>query len=155
MTEPYPRSTTPPAATTPQQDDEIDLSTLFASVWAARGAMLKGAAAALVLAAVMLLFSTPSYRATALLQLEERSNQLMLPTDMAELLETSPRAATEIEIVGSRRILGQAVAALHLDWSARPMRLPLVGGVLARTGLGLPQIGFLTRYDTGDAGIAL
>ncbi|ANB35207.1 tyrosine-protein kinase Etk/Wzc [Rhodovulum sulfidophilum] len=155
MTEPYPRSTTPPAATTPQQDDDIDLSTLFASVWAARGAMLKGAAAALVLAAVMLLFSTPSYRATALLQLEERSNQLMLPTDMADLLETSPRAATEIEIVGSRRILGQAVAALHLDWSARPMRLPLVGGVLARTGLGLPQIGFLTRYDTGDAGIAL
>ncbi|MBL3567159.1 hypothetical protein JMM59_19405, partial [Rhodovulum sulfidophilum] len=85
MTEPYPRSTTPPAATTPQQDDEIDLSTLFATLWAARGAMLKGAVAALVLAAVMLLFSTPSYRATALLQLEERSNQLMLPTDMADL----------------------------------------------------------------------
>ncbi len=136
-------------------DQELDLMQLLQSIWASRLWIGIFTAASLFIGAFYLANTPPTYEADALLQLEERSGQLALPAALSGFMENDPRTVTEIEIISSRLILGQVVAALNLDWVAQPVEAPLVGKALTRYNLPFPHTGYFARYGRKGDSIAL
>lgn len=113
-------------------------------------------ALALALAAGYLLVATPSWRAEALLRLEER-----LPSSSGDPLTAAldtPSAKAEIELLRSRTLLTAAAEQVGLDVAAYPRRVPVVGKLWARaaagSGLPRPPLG-LAAYAWGRERIAL
>jgi tyrosine-protein kinase Etk/Wzc len=117
---------------TPESDDEIDLGQLIVSLW--RGKVLIAICTFVGVAIGAFLFANtwPTFQADALLQLEERNGALALPTSLSNMVASDPRSDTEIEILKSRMVLGQAVADLDLDWRVSPELVPLIGTMIAR-----------------------
>lgn len=138
-----------------RDEDEIDLARLFARLWANKGVIV-GFSGLAVAAGLLFFFGTaPTYRADALLQLEEKKGQLALPAGLSDLAGSEPTSATEIEILRSRLVLGQAVADVHLDWTATPWRLPLPVAALVRLGVPLPDSFGLAAFARGDERIRI
>lgn len=138
------RRPSPPVDAHP--NSEIDLARLLQLVWASRKWVAGGAAIAVFLALFYLANTFPTYQADALVQLEEKSGSLALPTALSDLVDQSPRTATEISIINSRLVLRQVVAALNLDWSIAPAKAPLIGNALMRYNLPLGSLPALRRY---------
>ena len=78
------------------------------------------------------LLATPIYRSDVLVQVEDQKAGQGLLGDLSAAFGDSSPAETEIEILRSRAIVGDAVDELKLDLVARPRRFPLLGGFLAR-----------------------
>lgn len=133
-----------------RDEDEIDLARLVARLWANKGVIAAFCGLALSVGLLLIFGTVPTYRADALLQLEEKKGQLALPEGLSELTGSEPTSATEIEILRSRLVLGQAVADVHLDWTATPRRLPLPIAALVRLGLPLPDGLGLAAYSRGE-----
>jgi tyrosine-protein kinase Etk/Wzc len=104
------------------------LLTLRRGRWAIAG----GAACGLVLALAYLTLATPSYSASALVQVENRTWKIAGLEELAGVFGEKTPADVEIEIVRSRALLGAVVDQLGLDVSAEPRTFPIVGRVLAR-----------------------
>ncbi|WP_244224853.1 polysaccharide biosynthesis tyrosine autokinase [Corallococcus sicarius] len=84
----------------------------------------------LTLGGLYLVTTPPVYRANAVLQIEQKGSSL---GQLDELLSDAPSvAATEIEVIGSRALLGRVVDGLRLEVSARPVYFPVLGAALAR-----------------------
>lgn len=139
----------------PAEDDEIDLGKLLAQLWAGKLWISGFTALSGAIGLAVALNTPPIYRADALLQLEEKGGSLVLPQSLSDLAESDPRSVTEIELLHSRLVLGQAVADLHLDWQAAPVRLPFVAHAVETGVLPLPDIAALTKYSRGDTTIRL
>ncbi|MFP5481314.1 MAG: polysaccharide biosynthesis tyrosine autokinase [Alphaproteobacteria bacterium] len=139
---------TPPA--TSPVEDEIDLARLVARLWANKRVIAAFTGLALFIGLLFFFGTAPTYRADALLQLEEKKGQLALPEGLSDLTGSEPRSVTEIEILRSRLVLGQAVADAHIDWTASPKRLPLPAAALVRLGLPLPEGLGLKAFARGD-----
>lgn len=127
-------------------DDEIDLFQLLLTIWKGKIIVVGFAVLALMVGAFYVASTPPTYQADALLQLEERSGQLALPSAMQDLVDNSPQSVTEMEVLRSRMILGRVVADLNLDWRVTAAKAPLIGEILARYRLPLPDAGFLGAY---------
>lgn len=114
------------------EDDEIDLLELFGTLWRGKLWIALVTALGLLASGFYILNTPPTYQADALIQLEEKSGALALPSSLASLMSEEPRSATEIEIIKSRMVLGQGVERSHFDWRVEPLRVPLVGTLLSR-----------------------
>lgn len=108
--------------------NEIDLMSLF-------GALLDRKIFICVITAIFMafgvayaLFSTPIYQATAMIQVEESGPSVPGLDDMAGMFESSSKSITEIELLKSRSVIGEAVANLALDIVAKPNLFPIIGG---------------------------
>ncbi|PVH28242.1 polysaccharide biosynthesis tyrosine autokinase [Pararhodobacter oceanensis] len=137
------------------EDDEIDLLQLLLTIWKGKLTVAVFALLALVAGAFYLASTPPTYQADALLQLEERSGQLALPEAMQGLVDNSPQSATEIELLRSRLVLGRVVAELNLDWRVEPVKAPLIGNILARYALPIPEFGPMAVYARAGEGLTL
>lgn len=127
--------------------DEIDLRRLVLLVWAGRYWVALCSALGLALALFYLANTPPTLQADVLLQLEQGSSGgLALPSGLSDFLPSDSRAATEIEIIGSRLIIGQVVAEQNLDWQITPEYAPFFGQAMARYNLPVPNFGFLRPY---------
>uniref|UniRef100_A4WZY9 Non-specific protein-tyrosine kinase n=1 Tax=Cereibacter sphaeroides (strain ATCC 17025 / ATH 2.4.3) TaxID=349102 RepID=A4WZY9_CERS5 len=135
-------------------EDEIDLGRILAQLWAGRFRIAGSTAAAAVLALVHLADTPPTFRAEALLQLEEKAAQA-LPAALSDIAGLEPRIAAEIEILRSHSVLAEAVAAHRLDLQALPVQAPVLGHAVASGRLPLPDSGILGAYDRGDGRILL
>lgn len=100
----------------------------------------------LVLGTIYAFLGTPSYRADALIQVEDSAgvaNDAL--GELASLFDTKATAAGEIELIRSRLVVGETVRRLHLDITAEPRHFPLIGAWLARRAgdesLALPLLG--------------
>jgi tyrosine-protein kinase Etk/Wzc len=81
------------------------------------------------------LLTTPVYQANAVIQIEEKSQGIgSLLGDAAggDMFSSASAAATEIELLKSRRVIGQAVENLKLDIVAQPKLFPVVGSFFYR-----------------------
>ncbi len=145
------------AADAPLRSDEIDLRELL-GVLIDRKWLIAGITAAfLVLAAVYVMVATPIYRANTIVQVEARIPSLPGMPDLAEIGVggASTTATTEIALITSRTVIGNAAEALGLDVTVEPHRLPLLGDLLARRfrpatpgDVAAPRFG-LSRYGWG------
>lgn len=116
------------------QDDELGLSGHLGVLLERRRSIAATVALTLALGGLYLLITPPVYRANAVLQIEQKGSSL---GQLDELLSDAPSvAATEIEVLGSRALLGRVVDGLRLDVSATPVYFPVLGAALARAHEG-------------------
>ena len=146
---------TPSAMDEPVEAADTDLMQLVRQLWAGKYWVIAFTLVFGISAYLVAKSTPPTFRADALMQLEDNSAQMSLPTSVRELTSGTPRSVTEIEILFSRLVLGQAVADTRTDWIAQPRQVPFVGDAVKQLGLPLPQFGFLRPYANGDEAIEL
>lgn len=112
--------------------DEIDLSQLAATLWKGKTLIVLTTALSIAISVLYVANTRPTFKADALLQLEEKTGALALPSSLTSIVENDPRSVTEIEILRSRMVLGQAVADENLDWRVEPATFPVLGTMLSR-----------------------
>jgi tyrosine-protein kinase Etk/Wzc len=127
-------------------DFEIDFRQLATRLWANKWRIGAITGLAVAIGVYIAITSPPVYQADTLLQLEESKGSLAVSDGMSQLLSDEPVSNTEIEIIRSRLVIGQAVAELHLDWSVTPNLAPLIGPAMVRFDLPLPNAGFMRRF---------
>ena len=76
---------------------------------------------------VYAVLSTPVYQATAMIQVEDGGASVPGFDDMAGMFESTSAAVTEIELLKSRSVIGEAVDTLKLDITAEPKLFPFIG----------------------------
>jgi len=114
-------------------DDEIDLGQLFVTLWKGKVLIALTTAIGIAAGAFVIANTNPTFQADALLQLEEKTGSLALPSSLNAMVgNDDPRSVTEIEILRSRMVLGQAVADQNLDWRVSPDMAPVIGTMLSR-----------------------
>ncbi|WP_250435023.1 polysaccharide biosynthesis tyrosine autokinase [Caballeronia sp. ATUFL_F2_KS9A] len=143
--------------------DELRLSDYLAA------AMLNWKLVTLVMLAVIALgtsyayLATPTYKADAMIQVDEPANTnnanagaKALQAAVPQLTETKTSTAAQIELLRSRLVIDDTVRRLHLDIDASPRVLPvvgkLVGNVFAMLNRPIPQ-GYLSRFAWGGEAI--
>jgi len=123
-------------ANTPNQnrrdDDEIDLGRLFGLLLDHKWLIAGITGTAMVIGVAYAMLATPIYQADAMLQVEKRSSGIPALGDMADMFATESEAATEIEIMKSRMVIGTVVDQLNLTIDVQPNYMPVIGGFLAR-----------------------
>ncbi len=110
-------------------DDEIDLLELFRTILNGKWLILFFTVLATLAAFVYAFGKAPIYRADALLQVETKKAGIPGLEDIAGLSGDDTSVGTELELIKSRKILGEAVNALNLDIVAEPKRIPLLGNL--------------------------
>lgn len=121
-----------------QDDDEIDLMQLVGSIWDGRWIIVAITLLFTVVGVVYALVQTPIFQANSLIQIEEKQPGLPGLTDLQGMFGGSSSSNTEIELIKSRRVLGEVVDNLKLDIQASPKYAPLFGKTLARRFSGAP-----------------
>lgn len=101
---------------------------------------------------IYVLCATPIYQADALVQVEQKKGGVPGLSEVSEMLGSSDsEAATEIELIKSRMIIGQTVDELNLTVQIKPLFPYGAGkGLAARLGwqAGSLRVG---RFDVPDA----
>lgn len=130
-----------------KENAEIDLLELARLFYGRKFSILSITFFAAIVGVAIALFSTPIYKADALIQLEEKSSGgVALSSDLSGLFSASPQSVAEIEILRSRMILGDVIESLRLDLSAEPKRLPVVGNFLSRYRLPEPEFSYIDSF---------
>ncbi len=113
-----------------KQEDtqEIDLMALFGALLDAKWFIAGITSLFMLLGVAYAIFSTPIYQATAMVQVEEKGGSVPGFDDMSGMFESTSAAVTEIELLKSRSIIGEAVDTLNLDIVVEPKLFPLLGG---------------------------
>ncbi|MDI1232158.1 MAG: polysaccharide biosynthesis tyrosine autokinase [Methylobacter sp.] len=115
-----------------QEDDEIDLGELIATIVDGKYLIAIITLVFLTLGVAKALIDTPIYKADAMLQIEEKLNSLQALASVSSLVGGQEPASAEIEIIKSRKVLGEAVKNLNLDIIAKPTYFPKIGAAIAR-----------------------
>ncbi|MFP2468917.1 tyrosine-protein kinase [Pseudescherichia vulneris] len=113
-------------------DNEIDLVRLLGELIDHRLVIISVTALFTLTALVYALFSTPVYRADALIQVEQKQGNSIL-SSLSQLMPTgSPESASEIQLLQSRMILGKTISDLNLRNIVQQQYFPLFGRGWAR-----------------------
>ncbi|MGO2374031.1 MAG: polysaccharide biosynthesis tyrosine autokinase [Pseudoalteromonas prydzensis] len=110
-----------------QASQEIDLMALLGALIDRKYFIIALTAAFMVIGVIYAVFSTPVYQATAMIQVEESGGSVPGFDDMAGMFESTSAAVTEIELLKSRSVIGEAVDTLKLDVIAEPKLFPFIG----------------------------
>ncbi|MBB1399453.1 polysaccharide biosynthesis tyrosine autokinase [Pseudoalteromonas sp. SG44-8] len=111
----------------PQASQEIDLMALLGALIDRKYFIIALTTVFLFVGVVYAVFSTPIYQATAMIQVEESGGSVPGFDDMAGMFESTSAAVTEVELLKSRSVIGEAVDTLHLDVVAEPKLFPFIG----------------------------
>lgn len=140
------------------RDSEIDLRTLLGILGDHKRLILFGTALFLGASILYIVLATPQYQANAVVQVEKKTPAvagLSSSIEQASPVGADSSASTEIQLLTSRQVLGEALANLGLDIQVKPERFPLIGGFIARRyspdkagGVASPRFG-LARYGWG------
>lgn len=114
--------------TVQQASQEIDLMALLGALIDRKYFIISLTAAFMFIGVVYAVLSTPVYQATAMIQVEDGSGSVPGFDDMAGMFESTSAAVTEIELLKSRSIIGEAVDSLKLDIIVQPKLFPFIGG---------------------------
>ena len=134
-----------------EDQDTIDLLQLILTIWSGKWLIALCVALGTCLGIFVFITTPMVYQADALVQLESKSSQIGLPTALLGITDVGAEATTEIEIIRSRLVVGQAVAQLHLDWQAKPVLMPFIGVAVQRYGLPISGLNAFARPDTSIA----
>lgn len=129
-------TTTPPQPQNRNTAEVIDLGRLLGLLLDNKW-LIAGITGFFALAGVLYaLCATPVYQADALVQVEQKKGGVPGLSEVSEMLGSSDsEAATEIELIKSRMIIGQTVEELNLDVQIQPDFPYGVGkGLAARLG---------------------
>ncbi|KTD99352.1 polysaccharide biosynthesis tyrosine autokinase [Pseudoalteromonas sp. H71] len=112
---------------TAQPTQEIDLMALLGALLDRKYFIAGITALFMFIGVVYAVLSTPVYQASAMIQVEDGSASVPGFDDMAGMFESTSAAVTEIELLKSRSVIGEAVDSLKLDIVAEPKLFPFIG----------------------------
>lgn len=137
-----PSKISPANQTQEEHPDEISLGELIAELWIGRWVIAICTAIALIAGAFYIWISTPIYSVDALVHVEQKKSSAASAvfSDLGGFFSDQSPAQTEIEIIRSRMVLGRVVQNLHLDLSATPELLPIIGKALLRGKPNYPAL---------------
>ncbi|QWT20725.1 polysaccharide biosynthesis tyrosine autokinase [Bacillus sp. NP157] len=143
-----------------QRDDDIDLSELVGALLDQRWLIIGITAFFFVVSVAYAILATPVYQANAIVQVEQKVPNLPGLSALTQTLgASSSEATTEIALVTSRTVIGQAVDELGLTTDVQPKRFPMIGDFVARHfspdhagDVASPWLGFKS-YDWGGSAI--
>lgn len=122
-----------PTTAAQHDSDEIDLLALLGALIDGKWIIVGFTVCFAVIGVAYALLATPVYQANALIQIEEKSgNTLSGLGELSDMLGSTPEAVTEIELLKSRAVIGQAVDNLKLDIIVEPHYFPIIGRWMAR-----------------------
>lgn len=141
------------------RDDDVDLPTLIATLGENKKTIFFGTAAFFLASLLYLAVVTPTYEANAVVQVENRPAIPPGVNTNAAAMQGPPAitapGATEVQLLTSRRVIGEAMERMDLDVDIQPARMPLLGDFIARRftqsnpgQLASPWMG-LNRYGWG------
>jgi len=110
-----------------QTAQEIDLMALLGALIDRKYFIAAITAVFMALGVLYAVFATPVYQATAMIQVEDGGASVPGFDDMAGMFESTSAAVTEIELLKSRSVIGEAVDTLKLDIIAEPKQFPVIG----------------------------
>ncbi len=110
-----------------QRSEEVDLFKILYTVLERKNLVLLITLVMTLLGVFYSIVATPHYQAQSLLQVEQKESGLFGLSDMSQMFLPEAEAVTEIELLKSRMVLGEAVDRLKLDIIAEPSFFPLVG----------------------------
>jgi tyrosine-protein kinase Etk/Wzc len=113
-------------------EEGLSLHEIAGILWEGRFSIAAAIAIGFVLGSIYLFVKTPIFGADALVQVEDKNGRGGLLGDLEGLIAPASSAGAEIEVLGSRTLLGKVVDELQLDVVAQPRRFPLLGSALAR-----------------------
>jgi tyrosine-protein kinase Etk/Wzc len=141
-----------PQITHEAEEEGISLGEILATLMEYKWLIASITLAALIIGLAFTFVSKPVYRADGLLQVEEKSSGVGSLKALQPLLGDDTTVSAEVEILGSRMVLGRVVEKLKLDLIATPKTFPLIGGTIARRYAGeapnTPLLG-LSSYAWG------
>ncbi|MBK8317932.1 MAG: polysaccharide biosynthesis tyrosine autokinase [Betaproteobacteria bacterium] len=141
-----------PQITHEAEEEGISLGEILATLMEYKWLIASITLAALIIGLAFTFVSKPVYRADGLLQVEEKSSGMGSLKALQPLLGDDTTVSAEVEILGSRMVLGRVVEKLKLDLIATPKTFPLIGGTIARRYAGeapnTPLLG-LSSYAWG------
>src|SRR5690554_1791691 len=110
----------PSVNTAQHDDDEIDLVRLVGQLIENKWLIIAFTAVFALAGVAYALLATPIYKADALLQVEKKSSGMPALGDMGDLFAGESDAATEIQIIKSRMVIGSVVDQLDLTTIVSP-----------------------------------
>ncbi|ESP95119.1 MULTISPECIES: polysaccharide biosynthesis tyrosine autokinase [Pseudoalteromonas] len=111
-----------------QQAQEIDLMALLGALLDRKLFIICVTTLFMIIGVAVAVFSTPVYQATAMIQVEEKGGAVPGFDELGGMFESTSAAVTEIELLKSRSIIGEAVDSLNLDVVVTPKLFPVIGG---------------------------
>ncbi|GEA52367.1 tyrosine protein kinase [Vibrio inusitatus NBRC 102082] len=134
----------------PPQPDVIDLGKLLGLLLDGKWIIIFTTFVFAALGVTYALLATPIYKADALVQVEQKNSGMpVLSEGLSDMFAQESNAATEIEIIKSRMVLGKTVDKFNLTTVAQPNYLPVIGKGLA-TRLGNEAHIKVERFDIPD-----
>lgn len=124
-----------PATPANESNDEIDLLALLGALIDYKIIILASTLIFAVGGFIYAQLSTPIYQANAVIQIERKSQgvgSLLGDGGASRMMSDNSAVDTEVELLKSRKVVGQAVDNLHLDVAANPKLLPVIGEFLYR-----------------------
>ena len=121
---------TTPAPPKHETSDEIDLLALLGALLDQKLIIIACTLIFALCGIAYALLATPIYQANAVIQIEEKSQGiggLLGDASGGDMFSSASAAATEIELLKSRKVIGQAVENLKLDIEAKPKLMPVIG----------------------------
>jgi tyrosine-protein kinase Etk/Wzc len=115
-----------------QNDLVVDFGELSASLVKRKWLIVSAALLALLISTIALVVSPPIYRAEGLLQIEKTKTGMEMLDTLQPLLGEDANVSAEVQVLGSRMILGQVVKKLKLDIDVSSKTFPLIGDLVVR-----------------------
>ncbi|MFM0053122.1 polysaccharide biosynthesis tyrosine autokinase [Caballeronia grimmiae] len=139
----------------------FDLVTVVDSMYLHRWLIVTTFAALFGTGFLYAVIAPPVYQAKIVIQLEDtgegssRSSSNEYVGDVSAIVGTRSNADGELQILGSKLVIGEAVDMLNLTVSAQPVYFPVIGRVVARysQGLSKPGIFGIGGYAWGNESI--
>lgn len=142
------------------RDDDVDLRALIGTLLDNKWLIGLTTFFFFALAVIYSVFATPIYQSSAIVQVENTVPSLPGLEDLAQTLGTSTsQAVTEIALLTSRTVVGEAIDNLKLEIDSKPERFPVIGDFMARhytpavPGAVAPPLAGLSSYDWGGSSL--
>ena len=110
-----------------QNSQEIDLMALVGALLDRKYFIAIVTAVFMLVGVIYALYAAPVYQASAMIQVEDSSASVPGFDDMSGMFESTSAAVTEIELLKSRSVIGEAVDTLNLDVVVEPKLFPMTG----------------------------
>ncbi|NHH89275.1 polysaccharide biosynthesis tyrosine autokinase [Pseudoalteromonas sp. MB47] len=110
-----------------QNSQEIDLMALVGALLDRKYFIAAVTAVFMLVGAIYAMYAAPVYQASAMIQVEDSSASVPGFDDMSGMFESTSAAVTEIELLKSRSVIGEAVDTLNLDVIVEPKLFPMIG----------------------------
>ncbi|VXC33528.1 putative tyrosine-protein kinase EpsB [Burkholderia sp. 8Y] len=144
--------------------DELRLSDYLAAVFGNWKLVTVVMLAVVALGTAYAFIAPPTYKADALIQVEETNANNNANANanavqaVSQMFDGKSTTAAQIELLRSRLVVDDTVRRLHLDISAAPHSIPVIGGAVGSVFSMLnmtPPAGYLSRFAWGNEQISV